>query len=89
MTTAFGRHADFSQTFKSGANSKISKALHKAFIKVDQKGTEAGAATVITKSKKIFRGLPGVTVKVDRPFLFAIVSEHYGTPLFIGSVKQL
>lgn len=89
MKAAFASNADFSGIFKSGSQLSISTVLHKAFLKVDQKGTEAGAATVMIGIKKSGRRFPQVTVKVDRPFMFAIVSKDYETPLFMGAVKHL
>ena len=84
MTDAFSpSKADF-----SGMDGKldlyISQAIHKAYIAVDEKGTEAAAATgVAMEASAIFN--PPV-VKVDRPFLFLIDEESTGTVLFEGRV---
>jgi serpin B len=63
----------------------ISTAVHQAFVKVDEKGTEAAAATGLTMeessmllTKNIFRA--------DHPFVFMIYDEHTGLVLFIGQV---
>lgn len=45
MTTAFSSRADFSNMLTPKEGMFITDAIHKAFIKVDEKGTEAGAAT--------------------------------------------
>ena len=65
----------------------ISDVLHKAFVSVDEEGTEAAAATAV-----IFVGTgmpePPVTVTVDRPFLFVIRDIPTGTILFVGQVVE-
>jgi serpin B len=63
----------------------ISDVIHKAFIAVDEKGTEAAAATAVimeTTSAPLY----DVILKVDRPFLFVIRDTVNGQILFIGRV---
>ncbi len=63
----------------------ISDALHKAFIAVDERGTEAAAATVVMMAPA---SLPPEAIKltIDRPFFFAIRDVPTGTILFMGRV---
>jgi serpin B len=63
----------------------IGEALHKAFIAVDEKGTEAAAATVILM---MAASLPpqGVILTIDRPFFYAIRDVPTGAILFMGRV---
>jgi serine protease inhibitor len=67
----------------------ISKVLHKTFIEVDEKGTEAAAATAIVM---LAGGMPArqekrpPEVTADRPFLFAIQHKGSGACLFLGRV---
>jgi serpin B len=62
----------------------ISDAIHKAFIAVDEKGTEAAAATVITMQ---MASLPqGVVLTLDRPFFFFIRDVPTSAILFLGRV---
>lgn len=83
MTDAFDpTKADFSAIAKNDAIS-ISDVLHKAFIRVDEDGTEAAAATAVigvatSAPQKI------VTLTIDRPFVFAIRDDATGTILFLG-----
>ncbi|XP_042670868.1 protein Z-dependent protease inhibitor [Centrocercus urophasianus] len=60
----------------------VSQVVQKAVIEVDEKGTEAAAAT---GSEIIAFSAPPV-IKVDRPFLFMIFEETFKTLLFIGRV---
>jgi serpin B len=57
--------------------------VHQATIAVDEKGTEAAAATAVIISRK---GVPLVSLSVDRPFLFLIRDDATGAILFQGRV---
>ena len=63
----------------------ISAVIHKAFVAVDEKGTEAAAATAVimeTTSAPLF----DVTLMIDRPFIFLIRDVPTGQILFLGRV---
>lgn len=63
----------------------IGDALHKAFIAVDEKGTEAAAATVVIIGMGAI--MPqGIVLTIDRPFLFFIRDVPTGSILFLGRV---
>ena len=63
----------------------VSAVVHEAFIAVDEKGTEAAAATAVVGMTK--SALPDlVQLTVDRPFLFLIRDSATGAPLFMGRV---
>lgn len=64
----------------------ISSVVHKAFVKVDEKGTEAAAATAVVIAVKGAMPLPAKAFHVDRPFLFMIVDKKTGLVLFMGRV---
>ncbi len=68
----------------------ISEVFHKTFIAVDEKGTEAAAATavVIATSSAPVRPPKPVEVRVDRPFAFAIQHTGSGACLFLGHVTD-
>jgi serpin B len=69
----------------------ISNVFHKTFIAVDEKGTEAAAATaVVMMELTARREIPKepIHVKVDRPFLYAIQHVPSGACLFIGRVTD-
>jgi serpin B len=69
----------------------ISNVFHKTFIAVDEKGTEAAAATaVVMMELTARREIPKepINVKVDRPFVYAIQHVPSGACLFIGRVTD-
>lgn len=81
LRKAFGP-ADF-----SGMNGTktlfIGLVLHKAFVEVNEEGTEAAAATAVVMK----RGIPRIhTFKADHPFLFLIRDNVTGSILFLGRV---
>ena len=61
----------------------ISAALHGAKVIVDEKGTEAAAATAMAFRKSL-PPPPDLTIVADRPFLWAIIHQHTGALLFVG-----
>jgi serpin B len=68
----------------------ISEVFHKTFIAVDEKGTEAAAATAVAMVRTTaMRPLtPPIEVKVDRPFLYAIQHVPSGACLFLGRMTD-
>ena len=90
MTLPFdAAKADFSALGSSDSgNIFISRVLHKAYIAVDGKGTKAGAATAVeTVYTAIEEGV--YKVKLDRPFVYAIIDDATGLPVFIGTVTDI
>jgi serpin B len=60
--------------------------LHRAFIHVDEEGTEAAAATYVGSRPTAGMPTEPIEVRIDRPFLFAIRDTVTGTLLFLGRV---
>jgi serpin B len=91
MAQAFSGAADF-----SGMTGKrdfaISAAIHKAFIDVDEQGTEAAAATAIvmyaTAMHREFPEPPPIVFRADHPFLFILRDTKSGSMLFLGRVSD-
>jgi serpin B len=85
MPAAFGNKADF-----SGINGKrdlfISAVIHKAFVDVNEEGTEAAAATAV----EMARGVPEpvATFRADHPFVFLIRDIRTKSILFLGRVTN-
>ena len=83
--------ADFSEMVDLdaiGLNVFISDILHASFIEVDEKGTEAAAATAV-EMKLESASLPPTVVEFNRPFLFLIEEPETGTILFMGHLANL
>ncbi len=85
MTDAFNSNANFSG-IADGGNLEISEVMHKTYIKVDERGTEAAAVTEVT----IFTTSvgPDNSFRVDHPFVFAIREKDTNAILFIGKVMN-
>jgi serpin B len=67
-------------------NLYISGAMHKANITVDEKGTEAAAATLIVVGATGIQEDELLELRLDRPFIFTILERETGTILFLGRV---
>ena len=65
----------------------ITEIVHKAFVSVDEAGTEAAAATAVVISTESVKPQP-VEVIVDRPFVFLIRDIETGAILFVGRVAD-
>jgi serpin B len=82
MGVAFSGRADFSGMTKQEPL-VIADVIHQAFIAVDEKGTEAAAATAVVMRATSAPQRP-VELKIDRPFLFLIQDDETGAILFMG-----
>jgi serine protease inhibitor len=95
MKQAFEKSADFSQIAESDPNAavcaKLSQVLHKTFVKVNEDGTEAAAATATTErmlSLKVDTDGEPFKMVVNRPFFFAIMNWKTRAILFLGQVAD-
>jgi serpin B len=94
MTTAFdippgSANFDRMAAPRSKEKLKISDVFHQTFLDLDEKGTEAAAATAVlmvaTSALPTPKPKP-IVVRVDRPFLFAIQHRSSGACLFLGRI---
>ncbi len=94
MRTAFDERAgDFSGIApprETGGRLHVSNVFHEAFAAIDEKGTEAAAATavVIARETAIAITPPSETFDADHPFLFVIRDVKRGRILFMGRVDD-
>jgi len=90
MTDAFGSKADFSGMDGRKDWLYISAVVHKAFVDVNEEGTEAAAATgVEMRALSVRMPEPPVPVfRADHPFVFLIQDKHTGSILFLGRVMD-
>ena len=84
MPVAFTDSADFSG-MTGYRDLCIAEVVHKAFVSVDEAGTEAAAATAVVMRPTAMPVEP-VEVTIDRPFIFLIRDIELGTILFVGRV---
>lgn len=78
--------AEFSELGSStDGNIYISRVLHKTYISVGEKGTKAGAATVVEANDECaLVEIEPKTVYLDRPFVYMLIETNNKTPFFIG-----
>lgn len=87
MPRAFSEQAEFGR-MTSAEELKISAVIHKAFVEVDETGTEAAAATgVVMEARAAIPSEPKV-FRADRPFLFMIRHQQSGAILFAGRLSD-
>jgi serpin B len=82
MPIAFSSEADFSG-IDGSQDLFLQDVLHKAYIAVDEEGTEAAAATAVIIGLTSIGDEP-IEVRFDHPFIFLIRDNETGTILFIG-----
>ncbi len=93
VTDAFDRNnANLYNMFKKEPNSNyyFTKVLHKTHIEVDRKGTKAAAVTAIVadKATSVRDPKPQITIKLDHPFVYAIIDKKTNLPIFIGCMNS-
>ena len=82
------RSMDFRPAVPGGAVAWIDRIVQKTYVKVDEKGTKAAAATGIVMTRGMRRPEAPVTFHVDRPFAFVIQHVASGEPLFMGVIRE-
>jgi serine protease inhibitor len=87
MQVAFSNAADFSKMI-DGGGVFIDEVIHKAFVEVNEEGTEAAAVTIVIMTKDA-SAIAKPTVRVDRPFVFVIRDNNTKSVLFIGKVMTI
>lgn len=89
MQQAFDAEAADFSGMTGGKDLFISLVIHKAFVDVDEKGTEAAAATaLLAPPTAAFRPPPPAVFRADHPFLFLIHDQRSGSILFMGRVTN-
>ena len=90
MTDAFDANtADFSGMAGPKAGLRIDAVLHKAFLEVNEEGTEAAAATAVVMRLETasISSRPPPVFQADHPFLF-LIRDHSGNVLFLGRLSN-
>lgn len=86
MGVAFTPAADFRGI--ADAPLAIGQVVHKTFLRIDEKGTEAAAATGIAIEVTSAPATPPPTFRADHPFLFLIRDRETGAVLFLGRISR-
>ncbi|MDE5422784.1 serpin family protein [Ancylomarina sp. DW003] len=86
MGNAFSNAANLSGISKD-VQLQISKVIHQSFIEVNEKGTEAAAATVVEIVNTSVGGEPR-TIHINKPFFFVIKEKQTNSIVFMGDVKN-
>ncbi len=63
------------------------RVIHQTFWQMDEKGTEATAASVV-EINLISRGISGFQMRINRPYLLVIRERIHNTILFMGKISQ-
>lgn len=89
MPDAFSpRLADFTGMATVEREFFISEVIHKAFVAVDEEGTEAAAATAVIMPTGMLRRTEPKVFKADHPFVLLIRHRATGSILFLGRVAN-
>ena len=79
--------ADFSRLGDNPYGYFLNQVIHTTKIQVNEKGTEAAAATVVEPNGGSAPPEEGITLLFNRPFLYGIVDLQNGVPLFLGTFE--
>jgi serine protease inhibitor len=89
MEVAFENGADFSRIRQRPAQLRVSEIQHASFLKIDEEGTEAAAATTTGMALASARPVTQpFHMVVDHPFFVAIRDERSGQILFMGVIEE-
>ncbi len=88
MGIAFSDRADFSPMHAPPPHLRISQVRHSAYVRVDEEGTTAAAATSVGITTTAVELAPKTFV-VDHPFVLALRDERTGTLLFVGAIRKI
>ena len=80
--SGIGTHTD--------GNLFVNRVIHKTHMQVDEKGTKAGAATVVeVMCESAMESLEVRMVRLDRPFIYMIIDCETNQPIFMGTMQQV
>lgn len=90
MPMAFDHHPQDFTGMTAKPELYISDVVHKAFVDVNEEGTEAAAATgvIVTRALAVQRPQPPIVFRADHPFVFLIRDNRSGGILFMGRVAD-
>ena len=94
VKNAFSKNkANLYNMFQKEPNSNyyFSNVIHKTHIEVDENGTKAAAVTaiVVEKCTSVVTKKPTMEIRLDHPFVYAIIDTNTNIPIFIGCANSL
>lgn len=91
MTDAFTSAADFTKLGQStDGYIKINRVIQQTFISLDEKGTKAGAATIVeATTESAAEPVEAKKVILDRPFVYMLLDCETNIPFFIGTMMDM
>lgn len=87
VTSPFTGEADFTRMFQNESVA-LADVYHEAFMRIDEQGTEAAAATGALVSATSMPTSPPLNFTVDRPYYLMIVHTEQWTPVFMAKVND-
>jgi serine protease inhibitor len=78
----------FTRLFEGNVSGSISQVVHQSFLEVNEKGSEAAAATAVVFEVTNAIPQPQPIVIINKPFLFLVREKHTGVILFIGLLND-
>lgn len=87
MGLMFSDNADFSAMYRPPLRAAVSFVIHQTFLQVDERGTEAAAATAVGIRLTSLPAQPDI-IRFDRPFAFFIREKSSNVILFAGSLYE-
>lgn len=81
--------AEFGKIGQAGGNIFIGSVIHKTFISVDEAGTKAGAVTSVEMKDECAGERNEIEIALDRPFVYMIIDNATGLPVFIGTLTSI
>ncbi|GBF89961.1 hypothetical protein Rsub_02665 [Raphidocelis subcapitata] len=88
VTAPFAASPDFSRMLEGESRLVVDEVVHKVFIEVNERGTEAAAATGVLMMRTAMPLRPPPEVRFDRPFVFGVEHAASGAMLFLGVVEK-
>lgn len=84
------KSADLTGLYTSShGNIFINRVIHKTFISIFEKGTKAGAVTVVETNDTYAFEVETKKVYLDKPFVYILIDRRANLPIFIGAQYQI
>ena len=82
----FTPNADLSNMLNNHPDAYVNEAIHKTYVKVDEKGTKAAAVTYFGVKDTAMREAEYIDIKFNHPFVYLIKDTNSNEILFFGTI---